>query len=134
MARYLILDHDSAALSAWDALLRMDGHDVATCADRPAAVSALLENAFDVVMTDSRVPRSRVDELVRLMRRHQPEACIFVTSARRLGHGVEGACHVFEKPVSYGGVTATVAECPARRGVAASADCHLKRRRKLDNP
>jgi DNA-binding NtrC family response regulator len=126
MARFLVLDGYAPSLQAWDALLTMDGHEVTAYTDARTAIAALLDGTFDVVFTDARSARAHVEELVQLTRRHQPEACLFVASERRLEHRIADACRVFEKPVSYQGIAEAVEECPARRGAGAAADCRFK--------
>jgi len=115
MPRFLIVDDDAHLVSALQALLEEDGHDVAAFTNPTKAAAALEGSAFDAIITDLEMPRMRGDELVRLARSHQPDACIFLVTARQ-PPPVDGACQVFEKPFAYDAITSTVARCRARNG------------------
>jgi DNA-binding NtrC family response regulator len=78
-------------------------------------VAALDRSVFDVIITDLEMPQMRGEELVRLARGRQPDACILVVTGSVSGH-VHGACHVFEKPFAYETITSTVARCRAGEG------------------
>ena len=115
MSRFLIVDDDAHSVSALQALLEEDGHDVAAFTNPTKAAAALEGSAFDAIVTDLEMPQMRGDELVRLARRHQPDACVFMVTATQPSP-VDGACHVFEKPFAYDAITSAVARCRAREG------------------
>jgi DNA-binding NtrC family response regulator len=129
VARILVVDDDDSTVKALDALFTMDRHEVVACTNARAALDALEHGAFDLVLADAQMPPARPGELVRLARRHQTEACLFVVSERRIDRGVEGACHVFEKPVSFDAITGALATCRAHGSEGASAGCQRRRTR-----
>ena len=129
MPRFLIVDDEINALSALRELLESDGHEVAAFTSAREAFAALRESAFDVVLTDLEMPHTRGDAVVKLSREHQPAACIFVATARRESRGLDEACHIFEKPFEYQGVTRVVAACRADGGPARHGGCYMKARR-----
>ena len=115
MSRFLIVDDNAHLVSALQALLEDDGHEVAAFTNPTKAAAALEGSVFDAIVTDLEMPQMRGDELIRAARRHQPDACIFLVTARQ-PPPVEQACHVFEKPFAYDAMTSTVARCRARKG------------------
>ena len=112
-------------MSALRDLLEGDGHDVDTFTNGHEAVSASAQRAFDVLLTDFEMPYVMGDVVVRAARLHQPTACIFMTTSRTASTVVEGACHVFDKPLDYELVSRTVADCLARRGQGRHR-CYMK--------
>ena len=115
MSRFLIVDDNAHLVGALQALLEEDGHDVAAFTNPTKAAAALEGSVFDAIVTDLEMPQMRGDAFVSLARRHQPDACIFLVSAKQ-PPPVDGACHVFEKPLAYDAITSAVARCRAREG------------------
>ena len=83
--RLLVVDDEPAIRFALADLLASDGHEVTEAEHAPAALAACEQGAFDLVLTDYRMPRMDGLELLELLRRDQPELLVAVLTA----HGDE---------------------------------------------
>jgi|GEM_PF-1652684 len=132
MASFLVVDDDPSTVSGLERLLAYDGHEVTPLTSGADAVRALASRPFDAVVTDLEMPHVDGHEVVRATRRHQPHACVVVSSARaddRYGDLVDaGACIIADKPFEYDEVTKMVVECRARGGPGAHGKCHMRSR------
>lgn len=126
MARFLVVDGDANAVSALDELLRLDGHEVAGFTSSVEALAALTSEAFDAVLTELDMPHVDGEHLVQTTRACHPTACVFVASARNAPAHLKDACHVFEKPLDYHGVTGAVAACRASQGPGSHGACYMR--------
>lgn len=132
MASFLVVDDDPSTVSGLERLLADDGHDVTPCTSGADAVQALESEPFDAVVTDLEMPRVDGHEVVKATRKHQPHACIIVSSTlkdERYGDLVDaGACIVADKPFEYEEISKIVTECRARGGPGAHGKCHMRSR------
>jgi CheY-like chemotaxis protein len=126
MAKFLVVDDEPNTVSALRQLLQDDGHEVDAFTSSHEALRALAHGSFDAVLTDFEMPRVRGDVVVRTARVHHPTACVFASTAKARTAAIEGACHVFEKPLDYRWVTSAIAECRARRGPGVHGNCYMK--------
>lgn len=106
MAKVLIVD-DEAGLREFIAdALADDGHDTTTAADGLSALKQLHERAFDLMLTDLRMPGALDGvDLLRKAKTDQPELEVIVLTAHgTVDTAVEamrlGAFDYLEKPVS----------------------------------
>jgi two-component system cell cycle response regulator CpdR len=56
MAKILVVDDEESIRSFVQRALAMDGHDVKTACDGAEALDVLVENSFDVMLSDIRMP------------------------------------------------------------------------------
>jgi two-component system response regulator HydG len=81
MAEILIVDDEPAARTTLGILLRKRGHRVAQAEGAKAATKILAEMAFDLVVTDLRMPDGDGLEVLRAARGHCPEASVILLRA-----------------------------------------------------
>ena len=105
MTRVLVADDEEGIRSFVAESLELEGHEVLQAADGASALAMLEAAAFDVLVTDLKMPGLDGMELVRRLRASQPDLAIVVLTA----HGtvevaVEamklGARDFIEKPIS----------------------------------
>lgn len=104
MARILVVDDEEGIRSFLSETLAGAGHDVEEAADGEMAYRALSGRAFHVIVTDLKMPNVDGMELVRRVRREQPEVEIIVLTAHgSVAGAVEamklGAFDYIEKPL-----------------------------------
>jgi|CXWL01.1.fsa_nt_gi two-component system response regulator FlrC len=81
MAHILVVDDEEGVREFIADALALDGHTVTTAADGEAALACLGRQAFEVLITDLRMPRLDGMELVRRARADVPETEIVVLTA-----------------------------------------------------
>jgi two-component system, NtrC family, response regulator HydG len=81
MADILIVDDEPAARTTLGILLRKRGHRVVQAEGAKAAANTLAEMAFDLVVTDLRMPDGDGLEVLRAARGHCPEASVILLTA-----------------------------------------------------
>jgi len=132
MVSFLVVDDDPATVSGLQRLLADDGHDVSPFTSGADAVRALSSRPFDAVVIDLEMPHVDGHEVVKATRKHQPHACVVVSSTlpedkyRDLMDA--GACLVADKPFEYEEITKAVTECRARGGPGEHGKCHMRSR------
>jgi DNA-binding NtrC family response regulator len=81
MAHMLIIDDEPAARTTLAILLRKRGHSVIAAEGVRAAAKILAEHAFDLIVTDLRMPDGDGLEVLRMAKAHCPEAAVFLLTA-----------------------------------------------------
>jgi two-component system response regulator PilR (NtrC family) len=81
MAEILIVDDEPAARTTLAILLRKRGHRVVSAEGVRAAAKILAERAFDLVITDLRMPDGDGIEVLRIAKAHCPEAVVVLLTA-----------------------------------------------------
>lgn len=81
MADILIVDDEPAARTTLAILLRKRGHRVVSAEGVRAAAQVLADCAFDLVITDLRMPDGDGLEVLRLAKAHCPEVAVFLLTA-----------------------------------------------------
>lgn len=119
-ARILIADDEPLYLRTTAALLRKAGYDCVTAVDGAAALGALAQEPFDLVLSDLNMPGNLKFELLREGRRQWPETpLIVVTGAPSLPSAIEsvrlGIADYLLKPVKYEDLLASVKRAIAHR-------------------
>ena len=102
MATILIVDDEPSARTTLGLLLKKRSHRVTEVAGVAAALKALADDAFDVVVTDLRMPDGDGLEVLRAARTHCPEADVILLTAYAGWESAKeaiqlGACDYFEK-------------------------------------
>ena len=106
MARVLVVDDERSVRSFLVLALGDDGHETEEAADALAAISLMRERAFDVMVTDLRMPGALGGlDLLRTAKSEQPELEVIVLTAHgTIDSAVEamkiGAFDYLQKPVS----------------------------------
>ena len=104
MARILVVDDEDGLRSFFVETLELGGHVVAEAPDGEAAWALLARQAFDLMLTDLRMPRLDGMELLRRVRAQFPEMEVIVLTAHgTVSTAVEalklGAFDYLQKPV-----------------------------------
>src|SRR5262245_42321229 len=102
MATILVVDDESSARTTLALLLRKRSHRVAEADGVGAAVKTLADDAFDIVVTDLRMPDGDGLEVLRAARAHCPDADVILLTAYAGWESAKeaiqlGACDYFEK-------------------------------------
>jgi DNA-binding NtrC family response regulator len=122
MGRVLIAEDEEGIRAFLAEALERDGHDVVAVPDGEAAVAALREGTFELVVTDLRMPKADGMTVVRAARLEQPDVEVIVLTAfGDVRSAVEamklGAYEYLEKPIeSPAAIRALVAGALERRG------------------
>jgi DNA-binding NtrC family response regulator len=125
--RILLVDDDHAFRVSTSALLRQDGHEVATVEDGAQAIAALRAQRFDLILLDLRLPGTdglRMVEALRLWGERLP--ILMISGFGTIDAAVEamqlGADHFLSKPVEPDVLSARVAELLERRPDSAPSE------------
>src|SRR5206468_4326075 len=102
MAAILVVDDEPSARTTLGLLLRKRSHRVTEVAGVAAALKALTDDAFDVIVTDLRMPDGDGLEVLRAAKAHCPEADVILLTAYAGWESAKeaiqlGACDYFEK-------------------------------------
>src|SRR6516165_8953901 len=81
MATILLVDDEPSARTIMALLLRKRGHRVSEAADVGAATKALADTAFEVVVTDLRMPDGDGLDVLRAAKAHCPDADVILLTA-----------------------------------------------------
>lgn len=103
-ASILVVDDDPALLQSLKEILEAEGYEVTTAADGESGLRYLKEQAFALVLSDLALPGLDGMELLKYLRREQPECpCIIITGYGTITNAVsamrQGAYDYFTKPV-----------------------------------
>ena len=102
MARILVLDDDQGMREFMEIMLTKEGYEV-TCTGKPEkAISLCLKTAFDLVITDLKMPRIDGIEFLKTIKEHRPETVVILITAYASGETAvnamkEGAYDYVEK-------------------------------------
>ena len=81
MATILLVDDEPSARATMALLLKRRGHRVSEAADVSAAAKALADTAFEMVLTDLRMPDGDGLDVLRAAKAHCPEADVILLTA-----------------------------------------------------
>jgi signal transduction histidine kinase len=118
--RILIVDDEESVAVTMQAILEMDGHEVATAASVAEAVAAVAASEYDLVLSDLRLDDGDGLQIVGEARRRWPESvCIILTGYASLDSAVkalrEGAYDYLVKPCDVEELRLTVQRGLERR-------------------
>jgi CheY-like chemotaxis protein len=126
VARILIADDEDAIRSLIARALKQDGHDVMVAIDGAQALDVLTreKGAFELLLTDIRMPVMDGIALARVAARNHPEVTILLMTGyadqRERAHDLDALIHdVITKPFSLGTMRRAVNDAlcaPPRRG------------------
>ena len=131
--KILLVDDDDVLRAVVKEALVSGGYDVESVADGSTVLAAYIERRPDAVLTDILMPGCDGLELIRLMRRHDPDARIIAMSGGGVADGSSlyltaaaefGAFLVLQKPFSIKTllkVVGDVVQSPAGRSSSAVA-------------
>lgn len=99
----LLIDDEAIALSNLRYILEREGYDVTTCQDGASGIAEIEQTAFDLVLTDLRMPNVDGMDVLRHVRENIPHVpVIMITGHASLDSAVEamkaGAFHYIAKP------------------------------------
>jgi DNA-binding NtrC family response regulator len=106
MPKVLVIDDDEITLALMHNILEEEGYSIFSTADGPQGIQIYKEREPDVVILDLALPSMNGLEVLRKLKRHDPDAKIIVVT----GHGSEesakvalryGAWGYIEKPVDF---------------------------------
>jgi two-component system response regulator HydG len=102
MATILIVDDEPSARTTLGLLLKKRSHRVTEVEGVTAALKALTDDAFDVIVTDLRMPDGDGLDVLRAARAHCPDADVILLTAYAGWESAKeaiqlGACDYFEK-------------------------------------
>jgi len=121
-AKILIVDDEAQIRDALCELFEEQGYEVRTTEDATRAMEHIRQGAFDVVVTDIKMPERSGFELLRFVKAQNPSMEVIVIT----GHGTissairamkEGASDYLMKPVRSDELSARVKSCVARRAL-----------------
>ncbi|HRS82796.1 MAG TPA: sigma-54 dependent transcriptional regulator [Smithellaceae bacterium] len=102
MAKILVLDDDQGMREFMEIMLTKEGYDV-TCTGKPEkAISLCRKTAFDLVITDLKMPKIDGIEFLKTIKEHRPETVVILVTAYASGETAvnamkEGAYDYVEK-------------------------------------
>lgn len=107
MARILVIDDDEQCSQLLRAVFEQAGHEVATAANGKIGLAMSRNSQFDLVITDVLMPEKDGLELIKELRRDNPEARIIAISGGGLLHAEDclkmarlfGAQRILKKPI-----------------------------------
>jgi|PersoiStandDraft_1058852.scaffolds.fasta_scaffold06201_2 DNA-binding NtrC family response regulator len=116
----LVVDDEEVLRDVLSTVLTREGYRVRAVADAAAAIAAAEEETFDVVLLDLMLPDRSGLEVLRELRRRDPEAVIVVITAYSSIEGAieamrEGAFHYLPKPFQNEEVILTVRQGGERK-------------------
>ena len=128
-ARVLVVDDEPDLRTLYELTLLREGHHVEAAGSLAEARERLASGAFDVVITDMRLPDGLGLELLRdLATTQRKERCIMITAYGSAENAVEalkcGAFDYLTKPVDlkqFRGVVASALQAPERAAAAPRA-------------
>jgi DNA-binding NtrC family response regulator len=139
--RILVVDDESNARNALAELLREEGYGVETAADGFKGLGKFEDFSPDLVLTDLRMPGMDGLDLLRTVRKREPECAVVVMTA----HGAvetavaamrEGAADYLAKPLNYEELSLIIERALERRRLRAEAGLlreRLSEQRRLHN-
>jgi two-component system response regulator PilR (NtrC family) len=106
--RILVVDDEEVIRDVLGTLLERQGYDVSAAADGSEALSLFDPDTFDVVLLDLMLPDRSGLEVLREIRRRDPDAVVVIVTAYSSIEGAiaamrEGAFHPIPKPFQNGG-------------------------------
>src|SRR5262249_22601377 len=120
--RLLVVDDEEVIRDVLGTLLERQGYDVATASDASQALSLFDREAFDVVLLDLMLPARPALEVLREIRRRDPDAVVVIVTAYSSIEGAieamrEGAFHYIPKPFQNEEVLLTVEKGASQRAL-----------------
>src|SRR3989304_6310653 len=81
MSRVLVIDDEKNLLEFLNIMLSQEGYDVAVACGGKEAIDILKNNAFDVVVTDIKMPRIGGLEALKFIKENSPDTMVVMITA-----------------------------------------------------
>jgi DNA-binding response OmpR family regulator len=128
MSKILLVEDDETSRLLLATALRRAGHDVCGCIDGRAALQALGEHRFDIVVTDIHMPEMDGIELILALRRsYSPVRILAISGGTSAGYNYLdaankiGADRVLPKPINIGNFVHVVDELANQHSMSPTA-------------
>lgn len=82
MARILVVDDDQSVVETISAYLRDEGYEVGNACDGVEAILSILDEKWDIVVMDFRMPKLDGVNAIRIMRRIEPSIKIIALTGQ----------------------------------------------------
>ena len=104
--RIILVDDDKHAVETLSKLLSEDGYEVVVCFNGKEAIKKMELNKYDVIITDLRMPEIGGLELLKNIKKTDPELPVIIVTAfgevgSYLDAFVKGAYDYINKPINY---------------------------------
>ncbi|MCP3968612.1 MAG: sigma-54-dependent Fis family transcriptional regulator [Lentisphaerae bacterium] len=113
MAKILVVDDESSIIEVLSSLLTRNGYDISSASNGTIALNLLKDNAFDLLITDMRMPGMNGLELLKSAKKLQEHLAVIVMSAyaevdEAVSAMKEGAFDYITKPFKFDELLLTV--------------------------
>jgi DNA-binding response OmpR family regulator len=111
--RILVADDDKDILSTLNEHLSREGYDVSAVSDGEAAAGLIMNNTFEVVVLDIKMPKLNGFEVLKFVKKSSPATKVIMLTAYADLKNVEecrklGADDVIEKPYDLGDLFSSI--------------------------
>lgn len=122
MARILVLDDDQGMREFMEIMLTKEGYDVASSGEPAKAIDLCRKTAFDLVITDLKMPKINGIEFLKAIKDQRPETVVILITAYASGETAinamkEGAYDYVEKGQSIEELKKVVRSALTKRGL-----------------
>jgi len=131
MARILVVDDDQGMREFLEIMLTQEGYSVSTASDAGRALSRCRKEAFDLIITDLKMPKMDGIEFLREVKNLSPEALVILITAYASGETAvtamhEGAYDYIEKDFAIDDLKRIIRDALAKKGVKRDDALFLK--------
>jgi len=136
MAKILVLDDDQGMREFLEIMLSKEGYDVTTADDPAKAINLCRKTAYDLVITDLKMPKIDGIEFLKAIKDQRPETIVILVTAYASGDTAvnamkEGAYDYVEKGGSIDDMKKIVHDALLKKGLV--AENHLQKKRTPEN-
>jgi two-component system, NtrC family, response regulator PilR len=131
MARILVVDDDQGMREFLEIMLTQEGYSVSTASDAGRALSRCRKEAFDLIITDLKMPKMDGIEFLREVKNLSPEALVILITAYASGETAvtamhEGAYDYIEKDFAIDDLKKIIRDALTKKGVKRDDALFLK--------
>jgi len=131
MPRILVVDDDQGMREFLEIMLTQEGYSVSTASDAGRALSRCRKEAFDLIITDLKMPKMDGIEFLREVKNLSPEALVILITAYASGETAvtamhEGAYDYIEKDFAIDDLKKIIRDALAKKGVKRDDALFLK--------
>jgi two-component system, NtrC family, response regulator PilR len=131
MPRILVVDDDQGMREFLEIMLTQEGYSVSTASDAGRALSRCRKEAFDLIITDLKMPKMDGIEFLREVKNLSPEALVILITAYATGETAvtamhEGAYDYIEKDFAIDDLKKIIRDALAKKGVKRDDALFLK--------
>ena len=131
MARILVVDDDQGMREFLEIMLTQEGYSVSAASDAGKALSRCRKEAFDLIITDLKMPKMDGIEFLREVKNLSPEALVILITAYASGETAvtamhEGAYDYIEKDFAIDDLKKIIRDALAKKGVKRNDALFLK--------